>query len=258
MLIQNNLVSLHQEKYKKKKVKAMKQIYLMAVALLCCLTTRAQDKLSAELYADFVSSYNWRGMELSKASVQPALLLGYRGLELEFWGSYELVGSANYHELDIALYYTLGRFKFKVQDIWSNVGADPQSRYFKYEAHSTNHMFEACVGYDFGPVCMEWNTVFAGNDGLNNSGKRAYSSYFLAEAPFRLAGFDWKGSLGVSPFASTMYKTSGFAVINLGLKVSRDIKVTDTFHIPVFADIVANPRLQNAYIIFGFTLKPFS
>ncbi len=231
---------------------------LWAIALFCCLTTRGQEKFSAELYGDFVSSYIWRGMEQCKASVQPGLLMNYRGFELEFWGDYELAGSGDYKEIDITLYYNLGHFKFKVQDIWSNIGGDPQGRFFKYDAHSTNHIFEGSMSYDFGLVSMEWNTVFAGNDGLNNSGKRAYSSYFIADAPFRLAGFDCNGSLGVAPYASTLYQTSGFAVTHLGLKVSRDIKVTDTFRIPVFLNVLANPCLQKAYLVFGFTLKPFS
>ncbi len=230
----------------------------MAIALLSCLTTRAQEKFSAELYGDFVSSYIWRGMEQCSASVQPGLQMSYRGFELEFWGDYELAGNGDYKELDITLWYNLGKFKFKVQDIWSNGGVDPQERYFKYEAHSTDHLFEGSVAYDFGPVCLEWNTVFAGHDGLNKSGKRAYSSYLLADVPFRLAGFDCNGSLGVVPYATSFYETSGFAVTNVELKVSRDIKVTDTFHIPVFVDISGNPCLQKAYLVFGFTLKPFS
>ncbi len=227
-----------------------------AIALLCSMTAQAQEKLTAELYGDFVSSYIWRGMEQCKASVQPALQLNYRGLELELWGSYELAGSGKYKEIDITLYYNLANFKFKVQDVWCGEGGDPEGRYFKYDAHATNHFFEASVGYDFGPVWMEWNTVFAGNDGLNNSGKRAYSSYFIADVPFRLAGCDWTASLGVVPYATTFYMTTGFAVTNVELKVSKDIKVTDSFSIPVFADLVANPRLQQAFFVFGFTLKP--
>ncbi len=236
----------------------MNKTLLLTLALLCSLTSCAQEKLSAELYGDFVSSYIWRGLELCKASVQPGLTLGYRGFELEFWGDYELTGKGDYREIDVTLWYSVGKFKFKLQDIWSNSGPDLLNRYFMYEANSTNHTFEGSVGYDFGLVRMEWNTVFAGHDGLNKSGKRAYSSYFLADVPFRLAGFDCEGSLGVVPYASTMYYTTGFAVTNVELKVSRDIKVTDTFRIPVYIDVVANPCLQNAYLGFGFTLEPFS
>ena len=36
-----------------------------------------------------------------------------------------------------------------------------------YSAHQTSHVFEANVGYDFGPHALNWYTNFAGNDGVN-------------------------------------------------------------------------------------------
>ena len=58
------------------------------------------------------------------------------------------------------------------------------------------------------------------------------------------------------PFATTSYGTTGFAVTNVSLKATKDIKVTDSFSIPVFGQVVANPCSQNAYLVFGFTLQP--
>ena len=40
------------------------------------------------------------------------------------------------------------------------------NKYFKYGAHSTAHVFEAQVGYDFGPLAVNWYTNFAGADGV--------------------------------------------------------------------------------------------
>jgi hypothetical protein len=34
------------------------------------------------------------------------------------------------------------------------------------------------------------------------------------------------------------------------------MRITDSFAIPVFAQLVANPRSGNAYLVVGFTLKP--
>ncbi len=236
----------------------MKKVLLVTIGLIISMSALAQEKekLKTKLYADIVSNYLWRGMKQSNASIQPTLNLEYRGLSLELWGSYEVVSPAKYQEFNIILAYEIGRFTFKFQDIWVGEGRDPEARFFRYNAHSTNHVFEATICYDFGPVNVEWNTVVGGNDGFNNSGKRAYSSYCVAEVPFRLAGFDWKGTLAVVPYASTMYKTKSFAVTNVAMKVSKDIKVTDSFSIPIFLDVVANPRLEKAYMAFGFTLKP--
>ena len=43
---------------------------------------------------------------------------------------------------------------------------------------------------------------------------------------------------------------------NLSLKATKDIKVTDAFSIPVFAQFVGNPCSQKAYLVFGLTLQP--
>ena len=126
----------------------------------------------------------------------------------------------------------------------------------KYDAHGTNHVFEATVGYDFGVLSLQWYTNFAGNDGVNKEGKRAYSSYVEANVPFKLAAVDWTATAGVVPSATTLYGTTGFAVTNLALKATKDIKVTDSFSIPVFGQIAANPCSQKAYLVFGFTLQP--
>jgi hypothetical protein len=117
-------------------------------------------------------------------------------------------------------------------------------------------VFEASVAYDFGLLSAAWYTNFAGNDGLTPSGKRAYSSYVELNAPFRLATCEWTGTVGAVPYATTFYDTSGFAVTNIALKASKDIKITDTFAIPLFAQVIANPSSQKAYFVVGFTLQP--
>ena len=117
-------------------------------------------------------------------------------------------------------------------------------------------MFEANIGYDFGVASLQWFTNFAGNDGTNKDGDRAYSSYVEAVVPFKLASVDWTATAGAVPFATTSYNTTGFAVTNLSLKATKEIKVTDSFSIPVFGQVVGNPCSQYAYLVFGLTLQP--
>ena len=129
--------------------------------------------------------------------------------------------------------------------------------YFAYKAHETSHVFEANVGYDFGPVALNWYTNFAGNDGHNKDGDRAYSSYVEATAPFKLGGCDWEASVGAVPFATSFYgEANGFAVTHVGVKATKDLKITDSFSVPVFAQVAANPSTEKAYLVVGFTLQP--
>jgi hypothetical protein len=233
----------------------MKKIILLATGLVMSMTTLAQDEVETTVAADVVSSYIWRGQDLGSAAIQPTLGVGYKGLSLTAWGSYGLVNTADTKEFDLTLAYTTGGFNIGITDYWFDAGLDPDVRYFKYDAHGTNHVFEANIGYDFGPLSLQWFTNFSGND-YKADGKRAYSSYVEVAVPFRLATVDWTATAGAVPFESAQYGTSGFAVTNLALKATKDIKVTDTFSIPVFGQVVGNPCSQKAYLVFGFTLQP--
>ena len=236
--------------------KVMKKIVLMAMIIATGVSAAAQDKVETTISGDIVSSYIWRGQDLGSAAIQPTLGVGYKGLSLTAWGSYGLVNTADTKEFDLTLAYTTGGFNIGITDYWFSTGLDPKGRYFKYDAHGTNHIFEANVGYDFGVASVQWFTNFGGNDGTNKDGKRAYSSYLEVSVPFKLATIDWTATAAAVPWATTTYVTTGFAVTNLSLKATKDIKVTDTFSIPVFGQVIGNPCSQKAYLVFGFTLRP--
>ncbi len=234
----------------------MKKIVCFAMGLAVSAATLAQEKVETTISGDVVSSYIWRGQDLGHVSLQPTLGIGYKGLSLSAWGSVGLSDPSDTKEFDLTLGYTIGGFNIGITDYWFNSGLDPENRYFKYDAHGTNHVYEANVGYDFGFAGLQWFTNFAGNDGMNNDGKRAYSSYVELSVPFKLATVDWTATAGAVPFSTDFYGTDGFAVTNLALKATKDIKVTETFSVPVFGQVVANPCSQKAYLVIGFTLQP--
>ena len=233
--------------------------WIVSVMLLAsCHAVFAQDEkvIETSVSADIVNQYIWRGQDLGHVSIQPTLGIAGKGLSLTAWGSVGLSDPNDTKEFDLTLGYTVGGFNVGVTDYWLNAGQDPQNRYFKYDSHSTNHLLEANVGYDFGLGSIQWYTNFAGNDGVNNNGDRAYSSYFEVNVPFSLWDVDWTATAGAVPFATDFYGTNGFAVTNLSLKAVKDIKITESFAVPIFANVVANPRTQHAYLVFGLTLQP--
>ena len=234
----------------------MNKIVLFALGLVLSSTAHAQVNIETTIGADIVSSYIWRGQDLGNVSLQPTLGVSYNGVSLSAWGSVGLTETTDTKEFDLTLSYTTGRFNIGVTDYWFNSGLDPQNRYFKYDAHGTNHLYEANIGYDFGIASLQWYTNFAGNDGINRVGKRAYSSYIEANVPFRLIGIDWNATVGAVPYATKAYDVNGFAVTDLSLRATKEIKVTESFSIPVFGQVTANPRSQKAYLIVGFTIQP--
>ncbi len=233
----------------------MKKIVILAMGMVMSMTTLAQDNIETTISADFVNEYIWRGLKLGDISVQPKLGVGYKGLSLTAWGNYGLSNVDDSKEFDLTLDYTIKGFSIGITDYWFSKGQDPDSRYFKYDAHGTNHVFEAYAGYDFSFASVKWFTNFAGND-YNMNGKRDYSCYAEVNVPFRLAAVDWTGSAGVVPFKSSMYRTNGFAVTYLSLRANKEIRITDTFTVPIFGQVAADPCTQNAYLVVGLTLRP--
>lgn len=239
---------------------SMKKIGVMIIGMMAfTVTANAQDKVEANVSADLVSKYVWRGQDLGDAAIQPTLGLSYKGLSLSAWGSYGIVKSGSYtanpkeEELDLTLAYSIGGFNIGVTDYFCAT----DTKYFLYKNDETAHTFEANIGYDFGPLSIQWYTNFAGADGCNKSGNRAYSSYFELNAPFKLGGLDWNATAGAVPYATDFYAdATGFAVTNISLKASKDIKITDSFSIPVFAQIATNPSTQKAYFVLGLTIQP--
>ena len=234
----------------------MKKIVCFAMGLAACVATLAQEKVETTICGDVVSSYIWRGQDLGNVSLQPTLGIGYKGLSLTAWGSVGLSDPSDTKEFDLTLSYAIGGLNIGITDYWFNNGLDPENRYFKYDAHGTNHVLEANIGYDFGLASLQWFTNFAGNDGVNKDGKRAYSSYVELTVPFKLATVDWTATAGAVPFSTDFYGTDGFAVTNLALRATKEIKVTESFSVPVFGQAVANPCSQKAYLVIGFTLQP--
>ena len=235
-------------------MKKVRRLFCLAAVCMAAVAANAQDKVEGTIATDVVNQYIWRGQDLGDVSVQPTLGVAYKGVSLTAWGNVGLSDKDDTKEFDLTLAYTTGGFHIGVTDYWFN---SPNDKYFEYAAHKTSHVFEGNIGYDFGPVALNWYTNFAGNDGLNKSGDRAYSSYVEATAPFKLASLDWTATVGAVPYATSFYsRANGFAVINLGLKASKDIVITKSFSVPVFAGITANPSSQKAYFICGFTLRP--
>jgi hypothetical protein len=233
----------------------MKTKIFMIVTMLATGTMGlwSKSKVDGHLGADVVSNYIWRGIDLGHTSLQPELSVEWKGLSLSAWGS---VGLTNHkddsRELDLTLSYETGGLSFGIVDYWTD---DNDNRYFYYRKNGTGHSFEGFVSYDFGPVSASWQTYFAGNDYQNDNGKRAWSSYFEVSAPFRLATCDWDAKVGLVPWKSGTYEVNSFNVTNLSLRATKAIQITDTFALPLFGQLVANPASQHLYFVFGLTIK---
>ncbi|NDV64600.1 hypothetical protein [Bacteroides sp. 224] len=226
---------------------------VMAAALviaLSTLTANAQNNVEVSVGADVVSNYIWRGQDCGGVSIQPSIAVGKYGFSLSAWGSVG-IEKEDTKELDLTLGYNAGGFSVAVTDYWFDYGG----KYFKYASKETDHVYEATVGYDFGPLSVSWNTNFAGADYYkaksDGSMDRAYSSYAEVMVPFKLGEFDFSAEVGLTPWEGAY--SDGFNVVNVGLTAGKNIKITDSFSLPAFAKITVNPNTEKAYFAFGIS-----
>lgn len=78
---------------------------------------------------------------------------------------------------------------------------------------------------------------------------RAYSTYVGISAPFKLGGLDWSAEVGFTPWEGAY--ANKFNVTNLTLKAEKEIKFSDSFSLPTFAQLTFNPHTQGAYFAVG-------
>ena len=119
------------------------------------------------------------------------------------------------------------------------------------------------MGYDFGWAALNWFTNFAGYDGRTSGGRRAYSSYLSVNVPFTLGGIDWNVEAGAVPWATDYYNVTdeedgsgagGFEVSEVSLLATKELQVTSSFKLPLFAQVIWNPATEGAYFVFGLSV----
>jgi hypothetical protein len=238
----------------------MKKLILGVILMACVCLVKAQNEessLNFSVGADVVSSYIWRGGYCGAASIQPGIGLSVAGFSVGAWGSTDLTGFAA-KEVDLTIGYEIAGLSLAVTDYWI-VGQGSGSKYFTYDAEKGGaHAFEASLGYTLPveslPLSLSWNTFFAGADGVNGKGERAYSTYVEASYPFAVKTVALDAALGFSPWETTAYGSNGFSVVNISLKATKEIKITDSFSLPLFGQIVINPRSEDTFFVIGITL----
>jgi hypothetical protein len=212
-----------------------------------------------KISADIVSSYVWRGSLATSSptpNIQPTISYTKGNFEIGVWGSTDFTGT--YKEIDAYMALTVSKLKFTVSDYdWSF----NKAAYFDFNNNTTGHIFEASVVYSGSktfPLSIGWNTMFYGFDKKQNGDavEQAYSSYVEL-------GYT-KGStsffFGFSPWESyySAYR-KGFEVVNMGISVTKELKITDQFSLPVKSSFIVNPSggyTQSDYVhlTIGITL----
>ncbi len=216
--------------------------------------------------ADLVSRYVWRGINLGGSSphIQPWIEYnpGNSGFVLGFWGSYGIGPGYAGTEADIFISYSpLDEFTFTLTDYFFP-SDQPFSRdnYFNYKKRETNHTIEAMASFN-GTGNFPFSLLFAiniyGDDGLDENGERYYAKYIEAGYSTSVFNYDLTTFIGIAPDnPKTEMGAQGWygdsrGVINLGINLSREISISESFIMPVNSSLIFNPEAGNFYIVLG-------
>ena len=235
---------------------------------------------SAAIGADVVSRYVWRGTDFGESmSVQPALTLGFGGLEVGAWGSYSVSASgAHANENDIWATYTIAAsngssFSFGFTDYYFPApGADG---FFVNEGHFLE-LSASFTGPESFPI-----SLYAGRMTRNDDDNSLYLEASVPVSGFQ--GADLGLTAGMVAGESAFYGTEGTAFVNLGVSASKDLVITDGFVVPVTVSYILNanrlgdddsmdhdhghmvddhdheergPDPDRAFLVIGFSLSP--
>ena len=212
-------------------------------------------KLSAQqldVNADLVSSFVWRGFFQGNdgPAFQPTLSLSTDQFNIGVWGSTDFKSAK---EIDLFIGYTVGPLSLTVTDYWWE--GQYAAGYFNYTKNKTDHWMEASLGYDFEealPLTLTWSTMLYGPD-TNAGGEKMYSSYLEAIYSTSMKGVGLDMGIGVVPFRSDFYQCNRFAVTNIFLKGSKKLKISDTFELPLFVQLIFNPSAEQSHLVAGFS-----
>ncbi len=244
----------------------MKKIFLSMAILIALpfsfLAQEAESKAELNLGTDIVNAYVWRGMQYSSAlNLQPWLNLSVGGFSVGAWGSFSTTG--DFLEPDFYLSYAAGSFAATLTDFHGNSGAD----FFNYKKDETSHVGELTLQYkgnESFPLTVTASALIYGDDkeiieyvmdkpvlGEDNN----YSMYFeLGYTHTTKTDVTLDIFAGCAANESYFYGTDGFGITNLGIKASKEIKITDNFSLPINFSLVTNPDAKNVFYVIGIKL----
>jgi hypothetical protein len=226
---------------------------VLGVLLTCCVTGNSFGQFKAG--ADFYNRYVWRGVDFGNApSAQPAITFTTGGFSVGWWAAYSLGSDATtpaYSEHDLWMGYTFetkgGAFTLLYTDYFYPSAGLP---YFNFSDNGGSHTLEGGLSYT-GPETFP--ITLSGYVNFRNDPQ--HSVYLYGGYPFSVEDYGLTLFVGVTPTKSAWYATTSKAgIINTGITLTKTIKITESFSLPVTASYVMNTVLEQTYLLFGVSL----
>ena len=223
-------------------------VLLMMIFSFSRLNAQEEKKTSPfSVGTDIVSSYVWRGSKIgSGPNIQPSLKFTTGGLTIGSWGSYSFHDGGDVRETDLYASYA---FKFGLTAGITDYYYQGVP-YFTYKGDTASHALEINLGYTLKSLSLSANYI------LNDASKGGPANkpgggdmYFEADYAFSNCGV----FVGAGNGWHTKAVDGTIAVCNIGIKASKDLKVSNTFSIPLTGALSVNPDKQQLNLVVGFS-----
>ena len=216
----------------------------------------AVNAQSVSLGADFVNRYVWRGFDFGESfSVQPSLAVTGGNFEIGSWASYSIsADGAGANEHDLWLSYHMesenaGALSIGLTDYY--FPAPDGSDFFNFDSDGDgSHWLEPYVSYT--PPGSFPLTIYAAAMVHNDPDN---SLYLEGSLPFSLGETSMNATFGMVAGASDFYAVESASIINMGISAEKELKISDSFSLPVSAAYILNPTHERTFLVFGFSLS---
>lgn len=229
----------------------MKKILMISAGLLLLITfipnVNAQEEESKwNAGLDIYSSYIWRGLKFGTgAAFQPSVEFSTGGFAIGAWGSFS-TGDSEAAEADLYASYgfDLGEnasLSFTVTDYYF-----PGSAYFD----KNSHFIEPMVSLGLGGFSLTAAYMFY--DGAGN-GDASGDIYLQADYAIGAVNLTLGGGNGQYSFEDDGGDDK-FSISNIGIGTSKEIRITDSFSLPISGSIILNPSTEQLFVVVGISL----
>ena len=230
----------------------MEKLYKLSILFTICFlmssTLFSQEKkckAEFDFGADVVSRYIWRGSDFGNTpSIQPGFSVSMGKLEIGGWGNYGLSSNTGSLEADLYAEYN---FDFGlgliVTDYYfpgealvingtNSIVPVRAGNYFDYE---NAHTFEVGLSYEIKDFTIKGFQMIDGDT--------------YGELSYALGKVDL--ILGAGNGAYTV--DGDFNICNAGIGYNKELKLSETYSLPLFGQFIINPSSEQVHFVFGFT-----
>jgi hypothetical protein len=229
------------------KSQKIKLALMVSAAILNSFYATAQNEDTTRFRTglDIYSSYLWRGTCYGTGpALQPMLEYSHGVFSAGAWGSFDFHG---YQESDLWISFSLpAGFSAGMTDYYY-----PAYDFLDYSTRTGSHALELNLSFSKWGLNLSWNYILnkAGNAGSKGGDKYfeaqyAFDSFYL----FLGAGDGWH-----STDADT--GEDRFRICNTGIGVQRDLKITDSFSLPVAGQLIYNPDSGKMFLVAGISIQ---